>query len=62
MLNAEANVQAILEGEEVGGQPAFKQQECFNMTTESLAKEYPLYIYSLTKLIENSEDRIEKAD
>lgn len=62
MMTAEANVQAILEGEEVDGAPAFKQQECFAMTTESLAKEYPLYIYSLTKLIESSEQQVEKED
>lgn len=57
MLAAEANVKAILEGEEVDG-PVFKDPECFTMTTESLHKDYPLYDYSLSKLIENSEDRI----
>lgn len=58
MMTAEANVKAILEGELVDDGPIFKDQDCFAMTTESIKKQYPLYDYSLLKLIENSEERI----
>lgn len=59
MSRAEANVKAILAGEEVGG-AAFKDPSCFSMTTENLAKEYPLYSTSLLHLIKTSEAGIEQ--
>lgn len=62
MMKAEANVKAILAGEEVDKSPAFKDADCFTMTSESIKKEYPLYSSSLMNLIKNSEDRIEKDD
>ncbi len=60
MTRAEADVNAILHGEEVGEEPAFKDTSCFAMTSESLAREYPLYSTSLLHLIKTSETNIEK--
>lgn len=58
---AEANVKAILSGEEVTpGTPPLKDTSAFAMTTESLSREYPLYATSLLNLIKTSEARIEK--
>lgn len=58
MCGAEANVGAILAGEDIGLGPALKDVTAFSMTTESLTKEYPLYATSLLNLVKNSEDRI----
>lgn len=60
MMTAEANVKAILAGEEVGDGPVLKDTECFTMTSESIKAEYPLYSSSLMNLIKNTEDRIEQ--
>ncbi|MEG2022194.1 MAG: helix-turn-helix transcriptional regulator, partial [Oscillospiraceae bacterium] len=52
---AEANVKAVLKGEDIGKGPALKDVSAFAMTTESLSKEYPLYATSLLNLIRTSE-------
>lgn len=58
---AEANIQALLDGEDPAGSGAgVKDTARLTMTTESLAKEYPLYASSLMNLIKTSEARIEK--
>lgn len=56
---AEANVKAILAGDDIGT-GTLKDTSSFAMTTESLSKEYPLYASSLFNLIKTSEARIEK--
>ncbi|MEG0650357.1 MAG: helix-turn-helix transcriptional regulator [Oscillospiraceae bacterium] len=56
---AEANVKAVLKGEDIGKGPTLKDVSAFAMTTESLSKEYPLYATSLLNLIRTSEQRIE---
>ncbi len=57
---AEASINAILDGEEVGDGPAMKDTSCFAMTSESLEKDYRLYSSSLQILIKNVEDKINK--
>lgn len=59
MMRAEANVQAILEGEQAGEWAGLKDTGAFAMTTESLSREYPLYATSLLNLIKSCEARIE---
>ena len=59
MHMAEANVKAILAGEDVGQGAPVKDTSAFSMTTESLSDEYPLYASSLFNLIKTSEGRIE---
>ncbi len=55
---AEANVNAILKGENPQGGPGLKDLSAFVMTTESLSQDYPLYASSLLNLIKTSEERI----
>ena len=55
---AEANVGAILKGENPLGGASLKDLSAFVMTTESLSADYPLYASSLLNLIKNSEERI----
>lgn len=58
MAVTEANVGAILKGDTpVGGVP-LKDLTAFQMTTESLTRDYPLYATSLLNLIKTSEERI----
>lgn len=57
---AEANVKAILAGEDIGTGAPLKDTSAFAMTTESLTRDYPLYATSLLNLIKTSEMRIEK--
>ncbi|MEG0179327.1 MAG: helix-turn-helix transcriptional regulator [Oscillospiraceae bacterium] len=57
---AEANVKAILKGEDVGTGAPMKDTSAFAMTTESLSRDYPLYASSLLNLIKTSEQRITK--
>ena len=54
---AEANVKAVLKGEDLGKGPALKDVSAFAMTTESLSTDYPLYATSLLNLIKTSEQR-----
>ena len=56
---AEANVEAILSGEDIGTGSSVKDTSAFSMTTEKLSKEYPLYATSLFNLIKTSEGRID---
>ncbi len=58
MNMAEANVGAILQGEDMGPGGPIKDFSPFAMTTESLSKDYPLYATSLLNLIKTSEERI----
>ena len=58
MLRAEANVHAVLKGDDLGDGAPLKDVSAFAMTTESLSKEYPLFATSLFNLIKNSENRI----
>ena len=60
MACAEANVYAILRGEEFGGS-TLKDVSAFVMTTETLSREYPLFASSLLNLIKTSEARIDAA-
>ncbi|WP_395151526.1 helix-turn-helix domain-containing protein [uncultured Allofournierella sp.] len=57
---AQANVSALLEGEEVGDKAGMKDTSCFAMTSQTLEQEYRLYHNSLMMLINNSEKRIQK--
>ncbi|WP_367925914.1 helix-turn-helix domain-containing protein [uncultured Ruthenibacterium sp.] len=57
---AEANVEAILSGEDIGTGTTVKDTSAFSMTTEKLSKEYPLYATSLFNLIKTSESRIDR--
>ncbi|MDL2293879.1 helix-turn-helix transcriptional regulator [Ruminococcaceae bacterium OttesenSCG-928-D13] len=58
MEMAEANVSAILKGEDIGKGAPLKDLSAFAMTSESLARDYPLYATSLLNLIKTSEERI----
>ncbi len=61
MARAEANVKALLSGEDpVHGGEGVKDLAPLSMTTQSLSKEYPLYAPSLLNLVKSSEVRIEK--
>lgn len=55
---SEANVGAILKGEDMGNGAPLKDVSAFGMTTESLSQDYPLYATSLLNLIKTSEERI----
>ena len=56
---AEANVKAILAGEDAGGNAPVKDTGAFAMTTQSLSHDYPLYSASLMTLIQKSEERVD---
>ena len=58
MQVADANVGAILKGDDLGSGTPLKDVSPFAMTTESLTKDYPLYATSLLNLIKTSEERI----
>ena len=58
MCTTEANVSAVLKGEDIGKGTPLKDFSAFAMTSESLAKDYPLYATSLLNLIKTSEERI----
>ena len=60
MLRAEANVEAILQGENTPAGHRMKDTSAFVMTTSSLDKEYPMYSTSLLQMIKNCEERILK--
>ncbi len=61
MARAEANVKALLSGEDpIHGGEGIKVVEPLGMTTQSLTKEYPLYTTSLLNLVKSSEAKIEK--
>ena len=54
----EANVEALLAGEDVGTGEGVKDPSCLAMTTESLTREFPLYTPSLLNLVKTSETRV----
>lgn len=58
MLRTEANVEAILAGEDTEASAGVKDTAAFAMTTESLTKEYPMHSRSLLNLIKTCEERI----
>ncbi len=61
MSRAEANVKALLCGEDpIHHGEGVKEVSGLSMTTQSLSKEYPLYTTSLLNLIKSSEAKIEK--
>lgn len=60
MLRAEANVEAILQGDSTSAGEGIKDTSAFAMTTSSLDKEYPMYSTSLLQMIKNCEERILK--
>ena len=57
---AEANVNAILAGEDIGTGAPLKDTSGLSMTTESLSKDYPRYATSLLTLLKTREERIDK--
>ncbi len=57
MQMAEADVAAVLAGEEVRGGEGLTDTEPLAMTTESLTREFPLYTSSLLNLVKTSETR-----
>lgn len=60
MHTAEANVRAILAGEDIGQGTPLKDTSPFAMTTESLSRDYPLYSTSLLNLIKTSESLVDR--
>ena len=54
----EANVEALLAGENVGVGEGVKDPACLSTTTESLTREFPLYTPSLLNLVKTSETRV----
>ncbi len=60
MTYAEANVKALLNGEDpTNNKGGLKDKTSLNMTTQTLSKDYPLYAPSLLNLVKSSENRIE---
>ncbi len=62
MRMSEANVEALLAGEDVKSGEGVKDPSCLSMTTESLTREFPLYTSSLLNLVKNSETRVKGLD
>ena len=58
MRMSEANVEALLDGEDVNGGEGVKDPACLAMTTESLTREFPLYTPSLLNLVKTSETHV----
>ena len=58
MRMSEANVEALLAGEEVNGGEGVKDPSSLAMTTESLTRESPLYTPSLLNLVKTSETHV----
>ena len=58
MRMAEANVEALLDGQDVNGGEGVKDPACLAMTTESLTREFPLYTPSLLNLVKTSETHV----
>ncbi len=63
MARAEANVKALLSGEDpIHHGDGVKDVSGLVMTTQSLTKEFPLYTTSLLNLVRSSEAKIEKGN
>ncbi len=58
MRMSEANVEALLAGQDVNGGEGVKDPACLAMTTESLTREFPLYTPSLLNLVKTSETHV----
>ena len=58
MRMSEANVEALLAGEDLPAGEGVKDPSCLAMTTESLTREYPLYTPSLLNLVKTSETHV----
>ena len=58
MRMSEANVEALLTGQDVNGGEGVKDPACLSMTTESLTREFPLYTPSLLNLVKTSETHV----
>ena len=58
MRMSEANVEALLDGQDVNGGEGVKDPACLAMTTESLTREFPLYTPSLLNLVKTSETHV----
>ena len=58
MCRSEAIASALLLGQSVKGDEPITSTESLEMTTESIARDYPLYATSLLNLIKSSEGRI----
>ena len=58
MRMSEANVEALLAGEDLKGAEGVKDPACLAMTTESLTREFPLYTPSLLNLVKTSETHV----
>ena len=58
MRMSEANVEALLDGQDVNGGEGVKDPACLTMTTESLTREFPLYTPSLLNLVKTSETHV----
>ena len=58
MRMSEANVEALLAGEDLPAGDGVKDPSCLAMTTESLTREYPLYTPSLLNLVKTSETHV----
>ena len=58
MRMSEANVEALLAGEDLKGAEGVKAPACLAMTTESLTREFPLYTPSLLNLVKTSETHV----
>ena len=55
---SEADVGALVAGEDVNGGEGVKDPACLAMTTESLTREFPLYTPSLLNLVKTSETHV----
>lgn len=58
MMRIEANITALVSGIKVEEYEPLEDVGCFAMTTESLAKAYPLFASSLFNVIQNAETKI----
>ncbi len=60
MNMCEANVKASLSKVQIGENEKIEDDSCFEMSTDSLNREFPLFSSSLLNLIQNSENKINK--
>lgn len=58
MNNCEANIKATLSKSKVSDIETIQSENCFEMSNDSLTKDFPLFSSSLLNLIQNSENKI----
>ena len=58
MNNCEANIKASLSKTRISDIETVQNDTCFEMSTDSLTKDFPLFSSSLLNLIQNSENKI----